>query len=65
MSHARYFGYELRTDGTVVLTRRCRTVGVVRGDVEVARFLDELTRAGDDRQEALARWAARTEVQRR
>ncbi|MFE5486117.1 hypothetical protein [Streptomyces sp. NPDC056527] len=62
MSPARYFGYELRADGTVVLTRGCRTVGVVRGDAEVARFLDELTEAGDNRQEALGRWAARTSV---
>ncbi|WP_329119056.1 hypothetical protein [Streptomyces sp. NBC_01353] len=59
MSPARYFGYELRADGTVVLTRGCRTVGVVRGDAEVARFLEELTAAAGGRQEALARWAAR------
>ncbi|MEU9863479.1 hypothetical protein AB0D99_21660 [Streptomyces sp. NPDC047971] len=62
MNPARYFGYELRPDGTVVLTRRCRIIGVVRGDAEVGRFLDEMTGAGDNRQEALARWAARISV---
>ncbi|MFB7369206.1 hypothetical protein ACFC0D_05130 [Streptomyces sp. NPDC056222] len=58
MSPVRHFGYELRSDGTVVLTRGCRTVGVVCGEAEVARFLGELTAAGGGRQEALARWAA-------
>ncbi|MEU8758519.1 hypothetical protein [Streptomyces sp. NPDC048659] len=55
---SRLFGYEHRVNGTVVITRACRIVAVVRGDGEVDRFLAELAgaTAGPGRQGVLARW---------
>ncbi|MFJ6353885.1 hypothetical protein ACWGI1_02590 [Streptomyces sp. NPDC054835] len=59
MHPARPFGYEHRANGTVVITRGCRIVSVVRGDGEVGRFLTELAEAtaGSGRQRVLTRWA--------
>lgn len=54
---SRHFGYEHRTNGTVVITRACRIVAVVRGDAQVLRFLDDL--GTGDAQEVLARWVTR------
>ncbi|WP_137988584.1 hypothetical protein [Streptomyces vilmorinianum] len=54
MKPARHFGYEHRANGTVVITRGCRMVGVVRGDAQVLRFLDDM--AEGHPQEVLARW---------
>ncbi|MER8045630.1 hypothetical protein [Streptomyces sp. NPDC094032] len=58
MHPSRLFGYEHRPNGTVVITRACRIVSVVRGDGEVGRFLTEVAAAtaGGGRQQVLARW---------
>ncbi|MEV4944180.1 hypothetical protein [Streptomyces sp. NPDC053755] len=57
-SRTRLLGYEHRADGTVVITRACRIVAVVRGDARVPRLLDDLE--DGDAQDVLARWAALT-----
>jgi hypothetical protein len=46
------FGYQERSDGTVVISHHGRPVTTLRG-ARAARFLDEVT---DDPQQVMARW---------
>ncbi|MFF7180213.1 hypothetical protein [Streptomyces sp. NPDC008121] len=57
-ARSRLFGYEHRANGTVVITRACRIVSVIRGDARVLAFLDDL--AAEDAQTVLARWVTHT-----
>ncbi len=56
MSPPRFFGYHQRKDGTVLITRGCRTLNVVRGEQKVSELLAALTTS--DAQNVLAHWAA-------
>ncbi|MFI8517808.1 hypothetical protein ACIGEZ_08310 [Streptomyces sp. NPDC085481] len=62
MHPAHTFGYEHRSNGTVVITRGCRIISVVRGEGQVGVLLAELAQAaaGGGRQQVLARWVTET-----
>ncbi|WP_328451069.1 hypothetical protein OG780_23095 [Streptomyces sp. NBC_00386] len=51
------FGYQQLHEGSVLITRKCRTVNVVRGKEQVSELLSAL-RSGDT-QVVLSRYAGR------
>ncbi|MGW5271505.1 hypothetical protein ACWEQP_02745 [Streptomyces sp. NPDC004044] len=57
MRTARVFGYLQLHSGSVLITRQCRTVNVVRGQEQVSELLSALQ--SEDTQAVLSRYANR------
>ncbi|GAA0499387.1 hypothetical protein [Streptomyces olivaceiscleroticus] len=58
MRTPRLFGYQQLHEGSVLITRQCRTVNVVRGKKQVSELLSALK--NEDTQAVLSRYASRT-----
>ncbi|MFE9406519.1 hypothetical protein ACFYNY_32980 [Streptomyces sp. NPDC006530] len=50
------FGYQKRTDGSVLITRGCRPMSVVKEKEKVSAFLSDLAR--ENPQQVMARWVS-------
>ena len=57
MRTPRLFGYQQLHEGSVLITRQCRTVNVVRGREQVSELLSALK--SEDTQVVLSRYANR------
>ena len=57
MRAPRLFGYQQLHEGSVLITRQCRTVNVVRGREQVSELLSALE--SEDPQTVLSRYASR------
>lgn len=60
MRTPRLFGYQQLHEGSVLITRQCRTVTVVRGKERVSELLSALK--SEDTQTVLSRYANRVGV---